>query len=102
MKTYKEFIHGICTSANLDDEDSVIFAMQQLAYEAIHYRDAYKACEKKMGEVMSYKDYKEWEAKAAKELFQKELEGMVESEFKDFIMDNLDLIYGEDDEDETD
>lgn len=48
--------------------------------------------EKKLKELMTEKEYKEFVMKVAKEGFKKEIEGMVDSEFKDFCMENFEEI----------
>ena len=48
--------------------------------------------EKKLKELMTEKEYKEFVMKVAKEGFKKEIEGMADSEFKDFCMENFEEI----------
>ena len=94
MPTYREYLYGICRDANLKDEEEVIMLIRFLAKECLQYHDLAMAQEKKLKEVMSYTDFTEWATKNAKEIFKNEVYGMEDGEFKDFCLENLDMIIG--------
>lgn len=48
--------------------------------------------EEKLKRLMSKKDYARFVEEVAKEGFRKEIEGMAESDFKDFVLGNFDRI----------
>lgn len=50
--------------------------------------------EKKLKELMPPDEYAAFSVKLAKETFMKEVDGMAECEFKEFIIDNFDTITG--------
>lgn len=98
MKTYREYIHDICTDTDLNDKESVTETLQMLAKEAVDNHDLLMTQEAKLQEVMSYKDYTEWTSKVAREMFCKDINGMPDGEFKDFVLKHFDEIVGDDDE----
>ena len=55
-----------------------------------------KAFESKLKEFMSPADFRAFSAQVARDAFREEVEGMADSEFKTFILDNFDKITGDD------
>lgn len=57
------------------------------------------AYELKLTELMGEKNFKKFSTKIAKKLFAEELINMPDSEFKEFCLDNFDIITGPEDND---
>lgn len=92
MLDYKEWLHDLCSSADLANEQEATKLVQTLASELMHYHHIAMSHEDKLQEIMSAKDYKTYTSKLAKELFRMTVQSMPESEFKDFTIKHLDEI----------
>lgn len=56
--------------------------------------------EKKLYQLMGKEAYVAFMKKTTKEAFRLEIGGMAEGDFKDFVLENFDMITGDDDVDE--
>lgn len=90
--TYREYLYRLCTGTDFSDKDDAITLAQMLVEEAMMYHDLTMTYEEKVKELMTAKDYEEWSAKRAREMFRKQVEAMEESEFKQMILDNFEEI----------
>lgn len=95
MRTYRDYIYDLCSSVDMDDKADVTLALQILAKDAVRRNDLCIIQEKKLKELMSYADYAEWTTKQAREWFKEDIAEMADSEFKDFIIENMGAIIGE-------
>lgn len=100
MRTYRDYIYDLCSSVDMDDKADVTLALQILAKDAVRRNDLCIMQEKKLQEIMSYADYKEWTTKQAREWFKEDVAEMEESEFKDFVIQNMGAIIGEEEEED--
>lgn len=90
--SYRQYLYDLCTGTDFSDKDEAIRTAQLLVEEAIMYHDIALAYEAKVKELMTAKDYEEWAAKRAREMFRKQVEAMEESDFKRMILDNFEEI----------
>lgn len=92
---YREMVYRLCSEADLDDKKEVLALVKFLANEAVHANEVNKRFEDKLKELMSYKDFTEMSMEIAKEMFKQDVEAMPEGDFKNFVIDNLEGILGE-------
>lgn len=92
---YNEYLYKICSQADLSNEDEATELVQYLAKECAKNNDIALKYDDKLKEVMSAKDYNAWTIKTGKELFLKEANGMEDSPFKDFVLENMCEILGD-------
>lgn len=90
--SYRQYLYDLCTGTDFRNKDEAIRTAQLLVEEAMMYHDISLTYEAKVKELMTAKDYEEWAAKRAKELFKKQVEAMEESDFKQMILDNFEEI----------
>jgi hypothetical protein len=90
--SYRQYLYELCTGTDFSNRDEAIRTAQLLVEEAIMYNDISLTYEAKVKELMTPKDYEEWAAKRAAELFKKQVEAMEESDFKQMILDNFEEI----------
>lgn len=90
--TYREYLYRLCTGTDFSDKDEAIRTAQLLVEEAMMHHDLTMTYEEKVKELMTAKDYEEWSAKRAREMFRKQVEAMEESDFKQMILDNFEEI----------
>ncbi len=96
MRTYRDYIYDLCSSVDMDDKADVTLTLQILAKDAVRSNEQCVIQDKKLQEIMSYADYKEWTTKQAREWIKEDIAEMADSEFKDFIIENMGAIIGED------
>lgn len=89
---YREYLHKICTEADMDDRNAVTTLVQFLLSEAVEKNDVANAADRKLQEVMTARDYKEWVSDTAREMIKKNLEILPDGDFKEFVATNLDII----------
>lgn len=94
LKTYRELIHEECSKTDFTNEEDAVLLAQYLAIEAIRNHDITLIQEEKLKEIMTAKEFEEWATKIGEELFKKEIESMPQSAFKDFAIQNMDIILG--------
>lgn len=90
--TYREYLYELCTGTDFSNKEQAIRLAQILVEEAIMRHESAMAYEAKVKELMTAKDYEEWSAKRAREMFRKQVEAMEESDFKQMILDNFEEI----------
>lgn len=92
--TYKEHIWKVCKNTDLKDEDDVTETIAYLAGEVINLQELAMDQEAKLKEIMTAKDFEEWSNEEAKKIFKRRLEGMEDSEYKEFCLQHFDEITG--------
>lgn len=90
--TYREHIYNLCKSTDMSNEEEATRLVQILLKDLMQYHDLSMEQEKKLTEIMSYQDFTKWSNDMAKKMFRQEIEGMADSEFKDFCLENFDKI----------
>lgn len=95
MRTYREYLYEMCNSTDLSNEEDATLLVQTLVGDCLRYHDVAVEQEKKLQEIMSFKDFTEWSSNVAKRMFKEEVNGMADGEFKDFVLENFDEIIGE-------
>ena len=90
--SYRQYLYDLCTGTDFSNKDDAITLAQMLVEEAMMYHDLTMTYEAKIKELMTAKDYEEWAAKRAREMFRKQVEAMEESDFKQMILDNFEEI----------
>lgn len=98
MKTFREYLYNNVSDVDLSNKDDATMLVQWLCGVLIRYHDMTMAYEDKMQDLMTAKEYSEWSTKQAKELFRNEWENAEDSDFKAFVLENMDKILGEDGE----
>lgn len=89
MKEYRKHLYNVCSETNLGDREDVTRTIQYLAAEANKYHDLSMRFEDKLKELMSYKDFAELSKEIAKEMFLQDVTAMPDSDFKDFVIQNM-------------
>lgn len=95
MKDFKEYIYEQCKQTDLSDPEAVTALAQWLAHDLIQYHDISMEQEAKLKDLMSYNDYTEWIKEVGRKMFEQYIQGMEDSDFKEFVIANMDEIIGE-------
>lgn len=93
--TFRNYIYNLCKNTDLDNKEDVIKTMKFLALRVIQLNDVATTYENKLQEVLSYKEFNELTTTQAKVLFKSEIDSLDDGEFKDFIIDNFDIIIND-------
>lgn len=92
MPDYKEYLFDVCSKTDLKNEEDVIQSLQFLSKEALMYHDLSIEYEEKLKEYMTAKEYGLFVKDFGQRMFKKEVEMMEDSDFKSFILENMDII----------
>lgn len=90
--TYRESIYKLCKGTDLTNQEDVLQLIQKLAHDCTMYFDIIDRHEKKLKKLMSYADYTQYVRDAAKEIFMNDVNGMEDSDFKEFCLEHADEI----------
>lgn len=97
MMTFREYLFENVTNVDYENREDVTRLIQWLCGDLIRYHDLSMKQELKLKEMMSAKDFENWNTETARELFINEWENAEDSEFKNFVLKNMDKILGDDD-----
>lgn len=92
MSSYREYVYALCEGTDFNDPEDATRTVQLLAKELIRHSDACLEYEKKLEEIMTAKEWREFISATSRKLFKQEIDGMADSEFKDFIIERFDEI----------
>lgn len=95
MDNFRKMIHRACTETDFSDKEEAIRLTKWLAHEVITYRTVAGMYEDKLSEVMSAKEYREFTKDSAIKLFRQDINGMEESDFKDFALEHFEEIVSD-------
>lgn len=98
MKTFREYLFANVSSVDLNNKEDVTMLIQWLCGDLIQYHDMVMAYEDKMKGSMTAREYSEWSTEQAKKMFRDTWENAEDSDFKAFVLENMDKILGEDGE----
>lgn len=90
--TTKEMIFEKCKSADLKNEAEAIALAQWLANELIARMDALVVLEDTIAETLTAKQYREIIDASAKRMFHNIIDGIEESDLKEFLLEHEDEI----------
>ncbi len=88
MKTYREHIFEICSNVNKEDPEELLELCMYLAGEATNNFDFLVSTDKKLQEVISAAEYKQFSTEIAKKLFHESISRMEDGEFKQFVLEH--------------
>ena len=89
---YREYIYESCEETDFDNKDDVIALVQFLANELMDHFNITIMQEKKLKSVLTAEEWDTFATECGKELFKDGVERLPESDFKEFVKDNMDLI----------
>lgn len=89
---YREYIFEACEETDFNDKDDVIALVQFLANELMDHFNITIMQEKKLKSVLTAEEWDTFATECGKELFKDGVERLPESDFKEFVKDNMDLI----------
>lgn len=93
--TYREHIYNMCKETDFNDPVQGEFLAKFLARELMNMHTTAMNCEKKLKQIMTAEDFDNFSTDLAKVVFRQEIEGMADSNFKKFVLENMDWIMKE-------
>lgn len=93
--TYRERIYNMCKETDFNDPVQGESLAKFLARELMNMHTTAMNYEKKLKQLMTAEDFDNFSLDLAKVLFRQEIEGMDDSDFKKFALENIDEIMKE-------
>ena len=93
--TYREHIYKMCKETDFKDPVQGESLAKYLARELMKMHTTAMNCEKKLRQIMTAEDFDNFSMDLAKVVFRQEIEGMADSNFKKFVLENMDWIMKE-------
>jgi len=93
--TYRERIYNMCKETDFKDPVQGESLAKFLARELMTMHTTAMNYEKKLKQLMTAEDFDNFSMDLAKVLFRQEFEGMDDSDFKKFALENIDEIMKE-------
>ena len=98
--TYREHIYNMCKETDFKDPVQGESLAKFLARELMKMHTTAMSYEKKLKQIMTAEDFDNFSTDLAKVMFRQEIEGMADSDFKKFAMENMDWIMKEVDDEQ--